>query len=197
MNESCGCQVPKVPTYNANCLAAQPNLAPCQVRRIFADESLGRVALSKVVAATDNLERTNLIFPGFAAAARVCFRAVTITADGAPITVDVVRIAAVKLYRKPDGSWTWARSEWTSEQATLVQATSGRCACAVACKDCVGPLGGFVLQFEHGAVEAGDNFRITVEYKAEATSPCCSLDDLCGEEELTPVPYGESAEFYE
>lgn len=194
----CSCQLPKVPTYNANCLAAQPDLAPCQVRRIFADESLGRVSLTRAVLLGENLERTNIIFPGFAAAARVCFRAITITVNGStPVPVDVVRIAAVRLYRKPDGSWAWARSEWSSEQATLVQATSGRCACTVACKECVGPLGGFVLQFEHEAVAVGDAFKATVEYKAESTSPCCNLDDLCGEEELTPIPYGESPEFYD
>lgn len=202
---SSGCQTPaRVPTYNANCLAAQPDLAPCEVRRRFADESLGRVTVSTTLAVGGTLSVSNIILPGFAAAAKVCFRAVTVTeTQGDPavttaVTTDIVRIAPVRLYENPDGSWSWARDEWTSEQASLIQATTGRCACQVACAGCVGPLGGWVVQLEHTEVTAValTTLRYVLEYKAEASAPCCELRKLCGEDLVTPLSYGESPTFY-
>lgn len=202
LNESCGCEPRRVPTYNANCLLAQPDLAPCEVRRKFADEALGRVTIEITPVAGTVINAATFVMPGFAAAARVCFRAVTVTllgdgVDDAPVTVDIVRLAAVRLYEKPDGSWAWARSEWTSEQASLVQATTGRCACAVACAECVPPIGGWVAKLEFASILPilGDKLRFVIEYKAERTPPCCELTKLCGEPEMEPVAYGSAPEY--
>jgi len=161
------------------------------VRKIFADQQLGKVTV-QAAAIAGTMVAIEIALPGFVASAEACFRAVRAALGATPLGVEIVRLAAVRQTLEPDGSWVWARESWNSEQAEPAQTKDGRCPCVIVCAGCIPPDGGWRVRLEVPATSTalGDVVNVTIEYKAEAKAPCCTIEPRCGSPIVPALPYG-------